>query len=206
VVIHEVRTHYCPVCGGPVDAGKGFQCIRCGRIDLGTSCTRKIPEGYVCRTCLKQVLDTPIIARFVGRFAPDGELSENMLSLLDRGIVMDSSNTVGLIIGSVKEAISTSIMGVEEMRITPQTRERLRAKILVRVGDALFNPELVYNSLFVLDIDGPLRIRAPRGISPMVIEDSRGTKITIAPLAAHTLTAPEHRGKPCKYLKDIIVD
>jgi len=165
-----------------------------------------MPEGYVCRPCVKQVLDTPTVARFVERFTPDGELSENMLNLLDRGIVTNSSQTVGLIIGSVKEAVSTGIIAVEEIHVTRQTRERLRANILVRVGDALFDPKLVHDSLFVVDTDGPLRIRSPKGISPMVIEDYSGTKITIAPLAAHALTTPEHRGKPCRCLKDILAD
>ncbi len=54
VVTHDVRAHYCPVCDRPVEAGKGFRCKRCLRVDICTDCIKEAPEGYICISCLKR--------------------------------------------------------------------------------------------------------------------------------------------------------
>lgn len=52
---HDVVSHNCPICGKPIEAGRGFRCTRCGKYDLCEDCVEKlIPEGYVCKTCLKE--------------------------------------------------------------------------------------------------------------------------------------------------------
>jgi predicted RNA-binding Zn-ribbon protein involved in translation (DUF1610 family) len=61
IVTHDVRTHNCPVCGRPVDAGKGFICKRCGKFDICGFCVDKVAEGYVCSECLKAAGDDCVL-------------------------------------------------------------------------------------------------------------------------------------------------
>jgi len=50
----DVVSHNCPVCGKPVQPGKGYRCNRCGKYDICEDCVSKLnPDGYVCKDCLK---------------------------------------------------------------------------------------------------------------------------------------------------------
>ena len=66
MVTYDVRTHSCPICGGPVEAGKGFRCIRCGRFDVCGICAHRTPKGHICLTCLREGREDCVIC---GNFA-----------------------------------------------------------------------------------------------------------------------------------------
>ncbi len=67
VMRQDVVSHNCPVCGKPVEAGKGFRCTRCGSYDLCPDCVSYLnPDGHVCKTCLKKAGQNCFIC---GKFA-----------------------------------------------------------------------------------------------------------------------------------------
>jgi hypothetical protein len=53
-ITHDIQAHYCPVCDEPIEAGKGYRCRRCQKVDLCPKCIRKTPEGNVCISCLNR--------------------------------------------------------------------------------------------------------------------------------------------------------
>ncbi len=53
IVRSDVVGHNCPICGKPVEAGKGFTCQKCKKFDLCEDCADKGPGAvYMCRDCL----------------------------------------------------------------------------------------------------------------------------------------------------------
>ncbi len=50
----DVVSHNCPCCGKPVEAGKGFRCVTCGKYDLCGDCVDIYGGGYNCKECLKK--------------------------------------------------------------------------------------------------------------------------------------------------------
>lgn len=66
VVTHDIRAHNCPICGKPVESGKGFRCTKCGRLDVCSECVDKASGRYVCLPCLR---DSGQDCQECGRFA-----------------------------------------------------------------------------------------------------------------------------------------
>jgi hypothetical protein len=48
----DLVEHNCPCCGKPVEAGKGFRCVSCGKYDLCGDCVDIYGGSYNCRECL----------------------------------------------------------------------------------------------------------------------------------------------------------
>jgi len=63
----DVVEHNCPSCGKPIEAGKGYKCVKCGKYDLCETCVDDVPNrGYMCKSCIKEIGENCVICN---RFA-----------------------------------------------------------------------------------------------------------------------------------------
>jgi predicted RNA-binding Zn-ribbon protein involved in translation (DUF1610 family) len=54
IVTTDIHVHNCPLCGKPIEAGKGFKCTRCGREYICDSCVDEVDNKYVCIECIEK--------------------------------------------------------------------------------------------------------------------------------------------------------
>ena len=65
----DVVGHNCPSCGKPIEAGKGYKCVKCDKYDLCETCVDDVPNrGYMCKSCIKEIGENCVIcSRFAWR-------------------------------------------------------------------------------------------------------------------------------------------
>ena len=52
VVVSDVKTHNCPICGRYVKGGEGNRCTRCKSNDVCPECVQVVDRMLICRTCI----------------------------------------------------------------------------------------------------------------------------------------------------------